>query len=101
MSGCLVAQGAGVSLCGRAPDVFSPRTLWSVVTKGVFHAVAFSQPVDALAVDRTLVKKIFLAAVVLDEPESPVRPQRLNLSCHSFASALYSRCCSVVRRWPV
>ena len=39
------------SLCGRAPDAVSPRTFWSVLAKGVFHAVAFAQHVDALAID--------------------------------------------------
>src|SRR5262252_7664836 len=69
-----------VALCGRAPHVFRPWTFGSLRAKGVFHAVAHSQHVDALAVDRALVKEVFLAAVVPYEPESFVRPQRLNLS---------------------
>ncbi|HUK36938.1 MAG TPA: hypothetical protein VLV86_23650 [Vicinamibacterales bacterium] len=60
------------------------------MAKGIFDAVAYSQHVDALAVDGALVKEIFLAAVISDEPESLVRAQRLNFPCHSsaFVSAM-------------
>src|SRR5215470_16892665 len=79
-----------LSLCGRAPDVFSPWAFWSIGAQVKFHAVAFSQHVDALTVDRALVKEIFSATVAFDEPESLLRTQRLNLACHLSTFALSS-----------
>jgi endogenous inhibitor of DNA gyrase (YacG/DUF329 family) len=85
-SGCLSDVSGGFPLRGRAPDVFSPRTLWSVLAKRIFHAVTHSQHVDGFAVNSALMKGVFLVAIIPYESESLVRPQRLNFSCHSSAS---------------
>src|SRR5947208_7385031 len=82
------------ALCGRTPDVFSSRALWSGFAERIFHAVALAQHVNALAVDGALVKEILVAPFALDEPEPFFRSQRFDCSCHSSSSALWARCCS-------
>ena len=52
---------------------------------GIFHAVAHPEHVDALAIDRALMKKVFLPAVVPYEPEPLIRAQRLDFGKREIA----------------
>src|SRR5436189_89001 len=89
-----------MQLSGRAPDVLGSRTLWSGLTKRKFNGVALAEHLNPIAVDGALVKKILLAPGVRDESEPLLRAQRLNRTCHSFASAVWALCgrCRWLRR---
>src|SRR5687768_3713603 len=68
-------------LGGGPPDVLGARPFWPL-TDVEFDAVTLSQILEAFTVHRAPVKEIFLARLVLDEPESLFDAYRLNRSCH-------------------
>jgi hypothetical protein len=56
------------SLGGRAPYVLGARTFWSLADVEL-DAVTLTQILEPLAIHRTLVEKVFVPSIVLDEPE--------------------------------
>src|ERR1700730_15794373 len=72
----------------RALGVCCPRTLRAVGNLEL-DPITLSQICDALAIDCTLVKEIFLARLTLDEPKAFVHSQRPNCSCHLSVSDLW------------
>jgi hypothetical protein len=71
-----------------ALDVRRPRTLRAVGDLEL-DSITLAQICDALAIDSTLVKEIFLARLTLDEPKAFVHSQRPNCSCHLSISDLW------------
>ena len=71
-----------------ALDVCRPRTLRAVGNLEL-DPITLAQICDALAIDCTLVKEIFLARLTLDEPKAFVHSQRPNCSCHLSISDLW------------
>jgi hypothetical protein len=71
-----------------ALDVLRPRTLRAVGNLEL-DSITLAQIGDALAIDGTLVKEIFLARLALDEPKAFVHSQRPNCSCHLSISDLW------------
>jgi len=71
-----------------ALDVRRPRTLRAVGNLEL-DSITLAQICDALAIDSTLVKEIFLARLTLDEPKAFVHSQRPNCSCHLSISDLW------------
>jgi hypothetical protein len=58
-------------LSGRAPDVLGPRTLWSFADVEL-DAVTLTQILEPFAVHRTLMEKVLVPSLALDEPEALV-----------------------------
>src|SRR5918993_694271 len=73
--------GQRMFLCRRAPNVFGAGTL-RPLTDIELDAVALSKILEPLAIDGALMEEVFLARVVLDEPEALVHSQRANFSGH-------------------
>jgi hypothetical protein len=71
-----------------ALDGRRPRTL-RAVSNLELDSITLAQICDALAVDSTLVKEIFLARLTLNEPKAFVHSQRPNCSCHLSISDLW------------
>jgi hypothetical protein len=62
---------ANLCLSGRAPHILRPWTFRSLPDVEL-DAVTLTQIVESLAIHRTLMKKILLPGIVLDEPKSLV-----------------------------
>src|ERR1700678_2840451 len=76
-----VRSSSSVLLRRGALDVRRPWTLRAVGNLEL-DSIALAQICDALAIDSTLVKEIFLARLTLDEAKAFVHSQRPNCSCH-------------------
>jgi hypothetical protein len=55
-------------LRGRAPDVLGTRAFWSLANLEL-DAITLTQILEPLAIHRTLMEKVFVSSIVLDEPE--------------------------------
>ena len=55
-------------LGGRAPDVLGTRAFWSLANVEL-DTVTFTQILEPLAIHCTLVEKVFVSSIVLNEPK--------------------------------